>query len=130
MMYYRRYMTRKSLKGRKTHRKMLTDDLRKKLASDSLKLLTLSSSDREAIKGASDFQKRKVEEQGRYMLKILEAIDRHDELKMNSTLEECCDKACDEALSKCSGRTASSWFRTCELNNTLFHQVTKYLNPF
>ena len=136
-MHYRRYMSRKRLEGRQQYRKMLINDLRKKLASDSLKLLIVNGADQEVMKGISNYQRRKVEEQGKHILKALEMMDQHENVEVNVAWEECCDKACDEMLSNYSGRTISSWFRTYKLNNMLlplskigFHQVTKDLNPF
>ena len=137
IMHYRRYMSRKRLEGRQQYRKMLINDLRKKLASDSLKLLIVNGADQEVMKGISNYQRRKVEEQGKHILKALEMMDQHENVEVNVAWEECCDKACDEMLSNYSGRTISSWFRTYKLNNMLlplskigFHQVTKDLNPF
>ena len=62
-------------------------NLRKKLASDSLKDLVLNAHDEEVTKVMNLHQKQKLEEQAKHILKSLEILDHHQDMDVVLTWE-------------------------------------------
>ena len=136
MYLFRRWAHEKYLEKESVNRNIIRNKIRKNLLSEDTNLI-LHCDDEEFYKGLSEFQKSKVLTQYQHTLKALAIVSNTYGENMNTTCREAFTQACDDLLSKHSGRTVEFWFKFCKENNQKIptlkegtRKVTKDYNPF